>query len=73
MRAQLLDLARAQLEAGNVAAARNALREATLARGEGPLPLRAWAAGWLAVHLPRVARPLRSIWHTVRSGSARGA
>ena len=73
VRAQLLDLARAQLEAGNVAAARNALREATLARGEGPLPLRAWAAAWLAVHLPRVARPLRSIWHTVRSGSARGA
>ena len=73
VRALLLDLARAQLAAGNAAAARVALRDATLARGEGPLPLRAWAAGWFAVHLPLVARQLRSIWHTVRSGSARGA
>jgi len=73
VRAQMLDLARGHARAGNGSVARRIFLQATLARGEGPLPLRTFAAAFAAVFLPFIARPLRSLLHTVRARPAGGA
>lgn len=65
VRAQMVELARTHLEAGDASAARRTFVRATLARGQGTLGSRVWAAGFAAVFLPFIAKPLRSVVRTV--------
>jgi len=66
VRAQMVELARTQLQSGDAAAARRTFVRATVARDQGTLAPRVWAAGFVAVFLPFIAKPFRSLRRTFR-------
>ena len=71
VRAQMVELARAQLRAGESAAARRTFLQASKNRRQGSLGPRIWTAGFVAVFLPFLAGPLRSLAQTVRGQRVR--
>jgi glycosyltransferase involved in cell wall biosynthesis len=60
VRVQMIELARAYLQAGDASAARRTFLRATLARRQGALGRKVWAAGFVAVFLPFIAKPIMS-------------